>query len=59
MFKIRKAKIQHKCLICNNQIKPKTHYINFNKQNPDGTYKTGAICESCAEDIFVSAIERD
>ena len=57
MFRIRKAKIKHKCLICDKEIKPKSHYINFNKQNIDGTYKTGAICEACAEEIFISAIE--
>lgn len=59
MFRIRKAKIKHNCLICNKEIKEKAHYINFNKQNIDGTYKNGAICEACAEEIFISAIESD
>ena len=59
MFKIRKAKIKHNCYICNNEIKPKKHYINFNKQNVDGTYTNAAICEVCVDELLLSAIDKE
>ena len=57
MFKIRKAKIKHNCYICNSEIKPKKHYINFNKQNSDSTYTNAAICEKCLEKMLIKAID--
>lgn len=59
MFTIRKAKIKHTCLVCNNQVKPKERYISFNKQNIDGTYTTGAICKTCMDEILTSAIKNE
>lgn len=59
MLTIRKAKLKHVCLICNKHIEPKKHYISLNKQNTDGTYMNGAICEACAEKIILSAILDD
>lgn len=56
MFKIRKAKIKHNCFVCNEEIKPKKHYINFSKQNIDGTYTIFALCEKCAEKMLIKAI---
>lgn len=58
-IRIRKAKIKHDCYMCNGQIKPKSHYLNYNKANIDGTYITGAICEKCAEEIFKNAINNE
>lgn len=58
-IRIRKAKIQHECYMCNSKIKPKSHYLNYNKPNVDGTYTTGAICGKCIEEIFKNAINDD
>lgn len=57
MLEIRKANKAHRCLICNVEIKPKKHYVHIDKQNDDGSYKNGAICENCVEKIIISKME--
>ena len=59
MLEIRKANKVHKCLICGKEIKPKKHYVHIDKQNADGSYKNGAICENCNENIIISKIEEE
>lgn len=59
MLKIRKAKLEHHCVVCTAKIKPKKHYLNIAKQNADGTYSSGAICEACAEKIILNAVQEN
>lgn len=57
MLKIRKANMDHDCLICSGKIKKKNYYIQISKENRDGTYQNGAICEKCTEELIISQIK--
>ena len=56
MVEIRKAKIIHKCLACQKDIKPKERYIQISKQKSD-SYLNGAICKNCVEEIILEKLE--
>lgn len=56
MLNIRKARKVHQCIYCGQKIGAKDYYVQVDKQNDDGSWTNVALCENCASQLIVEAI---